>query len=65
LRSLRLKKESFSEAIERLGSAKGNLKNCLGLWKLTATEQAVMEKAIAIGRRLTDEMLEKIHGKTT
>lgn len=63
LHALKLAEESFSEAITRLSEAKGNLSDCVGLWKdLTKEERETIEKAIASGRQTTQRLLVKLHG---
>ncbi|MBI4017274.1 MAG: antitoxin VapB family protein [Candidatus Aenigmarchaeota archaeon] len=66
LSGLKLPEESFSEAIKRLSKSKGNLKDCLGLWKdITSEEKKHIEKAISAGRQTTQKILGKLHAHTT
>lgn len=63
LKALKLKEESFSDAIKRLAKVKGTLHDCYGLWKnLTSKEKETIEHAIASGRRTTGELLKKLYG---
>ncbi len=65
LKALKIGEESFSDAIKRLSQAKGNLKDCLGLWKdLTKEERGTIEKAVSAGRQTTQKILRKLHGNT-
>ncbi|MBI4451598.1 antitoxin VapB family protein [Candidatus Woesearchaeota archaeon] len=65
LKALRLRDESFSDAIQRLNRAKGSLRDCFGLWKdLKTDEKDSIDKAIAAGRQTTRDLLKKIHGQT-
>lgn len=63
LKALKLKEESFSDAIKRLAKVKGTLHDCYELWKdVTTKEKETIEHAIASGRRTTGELLKKLYG---
>lgn len=65
LKARKLPHESFSDAIGRLTATKGDIQECLGLWKdVTEEEIKTMEKAIAAGRQTTSDILQKLYGKT-
>lgn len=46
LKALKLLEESFSEAVTRLKNAKGSIKECFGLWKMSVQEEQTMHRAI-------------------
>ncbi len=64
LKSMKLPEESFSEVVQRLKTVKGNIKDCFGLWKLTAAEEQTMHHAINHGKQETKQLMHKLYGKT-
>ena len=53
IKALKLPEESFSETVTRLKNAKGSIKECFGLWKLSVQEEQTMHRAINQGKQET------------